>query len=82
MQRLSKLPHLVSSKDGQRGARADACGSRSICARSRSADVRVRQAISLALDREKIVDVIWYGQGKPARGPDRQRQSDSTSTRR
>ena len=32
-------------------------------------DVRVRQAISMALDRKKIVDVIWYGQGKPATGP-------------
>lgn len=32
-------------------------------------DLRVRQAISMALDRERIADVIWYGQGKPARGP-------------
>jgi peptide/nickel transport system substrate-binding protein len=32
-------------------------------------DKRVRQAISLALDRRKIVDIIWFGQGKPANGP-------------
>ena len=32
-------------------------------------DARVRQAISLALDRKKIVDIIWFGQGKPATGP-------------
>lgn len=32
-------------------------------------DRRVRQAISLALDRKKIVDIIWFGQGKPATGP-------------
>ena len=29
----------------------------------------MRQALSLALDRKRIVDVIWYGQGKPATGP-------------
>ena len=32
-------------------------------------DKRVREAISLALDRKKIVDIIWFGQGKPAAGP-------------
>lgn len=30
-------------------------------------DLKVRQAISLALDRQRIVDVVWYGQGTPAR---------------
>lgn len=33
------------------------------------ADKRVRQAMSMALDRKKIVDIIWFGQGKPASGP-------------
>ena len=33
------------------------------------ADARVRQAMSMALDRNKIVDVVWFGQGKPATGP-------------
>jgi peptide/nickel transport system substrate-binding protein len=32
-------------------------------------DKRVRQAISLAINRKTVVDVMWYGQGKPARGP-------------
>ncbi|GAB5373922.1 MAG: ABC transporter substrate-binding protein [Acuticoccus sp.] len=32
-------------------------------------DVKVRQAISHALDRQQIIDVIWYGHGTPARGP-------------
>ncbi|MET3794223.1 ABC transporter substrate-binding protein [Aquamicrobium terrae] len=30
-------------------------------------DLKVRQAISLGLNRQRIVDVIWYGQGTPAR---------------
>lgn len=32
-------------------------------------DVRVRRAISLALDRKRITNVIWFGQGKPAISP-------------
>lgn len=32
-------------------------------------DLKVREAISLALDRKKIVDVIFYGQGEPATNP-------------
>lgn len=32
-------------------------------------DVRVRQAISLALDRDFIVKRLWFGIGKPATGP-------------
>lgn len=32
-------------------------------------DVKVRKAISMAIDRNKVVDVIWFGQGKPATGP-------------
>src|SRR3954470_8807738 len=33
------------------------------------AHMKVRQAISMVLDRQKIVDVIWYGQGTPGIGP-------------
>ena len=33
------------------------------------ADVRVRKAISMALDRARIIDVVWYGYGKPGIGP-------------
>ena len=32
-------------------------------------DVKVRKAISMAINRKTVVDVMWYGQGKPARGP-------------
>ncbi|KAF1021618.1 MAG: Oligopeptide-binding protein AppA [Paracidovorax wautersii] len=32
-------------------------------------DLRVRQAIAHAIDRQKLVDVVWYGLGKPATGP-------------
>jgi peptide/nickel transport system substrate-binding protein len=32
-------------------------------------DVRVRQAISLALDRNFITQRLWFGLNKPARGP-------------
>ena len=32
-------------------------------------DVRVRQAIAHAIDKQALVDVVWYGLGKPATGP-------------
>jgi peptide/nickel transport system substrate-binding protein len=32
-------------------------------------DVRVRQAISLAIDRDFLVQKLWFGLGKPATGP-------------
>ncbi len=32
-------------------------------------DKRVRQAISYALDRDQIINNVWYGFGKPAIGP-------------
>jgi peptide/nickel transport system substrate-binding protein len=32
-------------------------------------DVRVRQAISLAIDRSFLVQKLWFGLGKPATGP-------------
>jgi peptide/nickel transport system substrate-binding protein len=68
IQRLSKLPQFQVSKDG-----AEALGPNmwlEVNMREKPlSDVRVRQAISLALDRSRIVDVIWYGQGTPATGP-------------
>ena len=66
--RLAGLPHLVASTEG-----AEALGPimwLELNLRKKPlSDVRVRQALSLALDRKRIVDVIWYGQGKPATGP-------------
>ncbi len=68
MQRLGKLPTLVQSQEG-----SEALGPLmwlEVNLREKPlADVRVRQAISMAIDREKLVDVIWYGNGKPSRGP-------------
>ncbi len=32
-------------------------------------DVRVRQAINLALDMESIVEAVYYGAGSPSKGP-------------
>lgn len=68
IQRLSKLPHLEASMAG-----AEALGPNMwLELNLREAplnDVRVRQAISLSLDRNRIIDVIWYGYGKPGIGP-------------
>ncbi|HEV7257536.1 MAG TPA: ABC transporter substrate-binding protein [Bosea sp. (in: a-proteobacteria)] len=67
-QRLENMPSLEASQAG-----AEALGPNmwlEVNMRDKPlADLKVRQALSLALDRERIVDVIWYGQGKPARGP-------------
>jgi peptide/nickel transport system substrate-binding protein len=66
--RLSKLPQMVTSREG-----AEALGPNmwlEVNMREKPlADVKVRQAISMVLDRQKIVDVIWYGQGTPGIGP-------------
>jgi peptide/nickel transport system substrate-binding protein len=32
-------------------------------------DVRMRHAITHAIDRQGITDEVWYGFGKPAIGP-------------
>jgi peptide/nickel transport system substrate-binding protein len=68
VQRLEKIATLEASQAG-----AEALGPNmwlEVNMREKPlADLKVRQALSLALDRERIVDVIWYGQGKPARGP-------------
>ncbi|MCW5729958.1 MAG: ABC transporter substrate-binding protein [Alphaproteobacteria bacterium] len=68
MQRLSKLPHLVASEEGSEGLGPIMWLEVNLRDKPLS-DVKVRQAISMAIDRDKLVDVIWYGNGKPARGP-------------
>jgi peptide/nickel transport system substrate-binding protein len=68
IQRLSKLPHIETSKAGAEGLGPNMWLEVNLREKPLS-DLRVRQAISLALDRSKIVDVIWYGQGTPATGP-------------
>lgn len=68
IQRLSKLPALEASMAG-----AEALGPNMwLELNLREAplnDRRVREAMSLALDRSRIIDVIWYGYGKPGIGP-------------
>ncbi len=68
IQRLGKLPHIVSSQAGSEGLGPIMWLEVNLRDKPLS-DVAVRQAISLAVDRDKLVDVIWYGMGKPARGP-------------
>jgi len=68
IQRLGKLPNMVASQDGNEGLGPIMW--LEVNNRSKPlSDVRVRQAMSLAIDRKRLVDVIWYGQGKPASGP-------------
>lgn len=68
IQRLAALPSLQVSSDG-----AEALGPilwlEVNLREGPMADVRVRKAISMALDRSRIIDVIWYGYGKAATGP-------------
>ena len=68
MQRLSKLKDIASSQGGAEGLGPIMWLEVNLREKPLN-DVRVRQAISMAIDRQKIVDVIWYGNGKPARGP-------------
>ncbi|MGE0714921.1 MAG: ABC transporter substrate-binding protein [Alphaproteobacteria bacterium] len=68
LERIAKLPQIETSKQG-----AEALGPNmwlEVNMREKPlSDVKVRQAISMALDRSRIVDVIWYGQGTPGTGP-------------
>lgn len=68
IQRLGKLPGLVSSEAGSEGLGPVMWLELNLREKPLS-DVNVRQALSMAIDPEKLVDVIWYGNGKPARGP-------------
>jgi peptide/nickel transport system substrate-binding protein len=66
--RLGALPHLQLSNEGAEGLGPILWLEVNLREKPLN-DVRVRQAMSMALDRKRIVDVIWYGQGKPATGP-------------
>jgi peptide/nickel transport system substrate-binding protein len=66
--RLGKLPQVQLSNDGAEGLGPLLWLEVNLRDKPLS-DKRVRQAISLAINRKTVVDVMWYGQGKPARGP-------------
>ena len=68
MQRLAALPQIEISNEGAEGL-GPLLWLEVNLREKPLADKRVRQAISMAIDRKKVVDIIWYGQGKPARGP-------------
>lgn len=68
MARLGALKHVALSNDGTEGLGPILWLEVNLREKP-LADPRVRQAISMALDRKRIVDVMWYGQGKPATGP-------------
>jgi peptide/nickel transport system substrate-binding protein len=68
IQRLASLPHIVSSQEGSEGLGPIMWLEVNLREEPLS-DVQVRQAISMAIDRQRLVDVIWYGNGAPARGP-------------
>ena len=66
--RLGELKNLQLSNDGAEGLGPLLWLEMNIREKPLS-DVRVRKAISMAINRKTVVDVMWYGQGKPARGP-------------
>jgi peptide/nickel transport system substrate-binding protein len=66
--RLAKLPQIELSNEGAEGLGPLLWLEVNLRDKPLS-DKRVRQAISLAINRKTVVDVMWYGQGKPARGP-------------
>ncbi len=68
IQRLSQLPHLQASSEGTEALGPNLWLEVNL-RQGPLADVRVRKALSMALDRERIIDVIWYGYGKPGIGP-------------
>ena len=68
IERLTKQPQFEISEKGTEGLGTDMWLDLNLRAAPLS-DVRVRQAISLALDRQAIINVIWYGYGKAARSP-------------
>ena len=68
IKRLADLPQIQLSNEGAEGLGPLLWLEINLREKPLS-DVRVRKAISMALDRKRIVDVIWFGQGKPATGP-------------
>lgn len=68
IERLAKLPQIEVSDKGTEALGTNMWLDLNVRSEPLS-NIKVRQAISLALDRQAIIDVIWYGHGTPARGP-------------
>lgn len=65
---LEKNPNLVVSHEGAEGL-GPVAGLIVNLDRKPLGDLKVREAISMALDRKKIIDVMFFGQGSPAKSP-------------
>jgi len=70
VERLRKMPG-IAIVSGTGGSGGSICEDVLIPNLSRAplGDLRVRRAIAMALDRQFIVDHVYFGQGRPATGP-------------
>lgn len=68
VERLSQNPELVVAKRGYESSAAYVFLEFNL-RNPILANVKVRQAIDHAIDKKALIDVVWYGLGKPATGP-------------
>lgn len=68
VERLSKNPELVVAKRGYESSAAYVFMEFNL-RNPILANLKVRQAIDQAIDKQALIDVVWYGLGKPATGP-------------
>lgn len=68
LERLRKMPGVVVTDKGREGYASVETVVLNL-ARAPLSDVRVRQAMAYAIDKNYIVDKIAFGMGKPATGP-------------
>lgn len=68
VQRLRDLPNLTVSTDGYAWQSAYVFLEYNL-RNPILKDVRVRKAISHAINRQALIDTVWYGLGKPSTGP-------------
>lgn len=68
VERLSQNPELVVAKKGYESSAAYVFLEFNL-RNPILANVKVRQAIDHAIDKQALIDVVWYGLGKPATGP-------------
>lgn len=68
VERLSHNPELVVAKRGYESSAAYVFLEFNL-RNPVLANLKVRQAIDQAIDKQALIDVVWYGLGKPATGP-------------